>query len=69
MPELESLEDHNKRKHKEYQTSKQSQPNGIACPKCGAELVDTHPYLSLTSIPPQKDVNCTKCDYVGYRVE
>jgi hypothetical protein len=44
--------------------------NGIACPKCGEELLDTHPNVTLTSMPPQKNVGCSseKCDYMGYRV-
>lgn len=45
-------------------------PNGIACPKCGEELLDTKPNETLTSMPPQKNVGCSskKCDYTGYRV-
>jgi C4-type Zn-finger protein len=45
-------------------------PNGIACPKCGEELLDTKPNETLTSIPPQKNVGCSskKCDYTGYRI-
>lgn len=44
--------------------------NGIACPKCGEELLDTQPSETLTSIPPQKNVGCSskKCDYLGYRI-
>ena len=44
--------------------------NGIACPKCGKELLDTHPNQILTSMPPQKNVGCSskKCDYTGYRI-
>ena len=44
--------------------------NGIACPKCGEELLDTQPNVTLTSIPPQKNVGCSsdKCDYTGYRI-
>jgi len=30
------------------------QLNGIACPKCGSELFDSHPNAILTSNPPQK---------------
>lgn len=43
-------------------------PNGIACPKCGEELFDTQPNITLTSIPMQKNVGCSsdKCDYIGY---
>jgi len=41
--------------------------NGIACPKCGEELFDSNPMITLTSYPAQKKVHCSKCDYVGYR--
>jgi hypothetical protein len=43
-------------------------PNGIACPKCGNELMDTNPMMTLTSYPAQKDVHCPKCEYKGYRI-
>ena len=44
--------------------------NGIACPKCGEELLDTKPNETLTSIPPKKNVGCSseECDYMGYRI-
>ena len=42
--------------------------NGIACPKCGEELYDSNPMSILTSMPAQKNVHCSKCDYVGYRI-
>jgi hypothetical protein len=42
--------------------------NGIACPECGSELIDSNPLLELASYPPQKNVNCSKCDYVGCRL-
>jgi hypothetical protein len=44
--------------------------NGIACPKCGEELLDTQPNVTLSSMPPQKNVGCSsdKCDYTGYRI-
>jgi DNA-directed RNA polymerase subunit RPC12/RpoP len=40
--------------------------NGLACPKCGSELMDTDGYVYASS-PPQRGVNCSKCDYRGYR--
>lgn len=43
-------------------------PNGIACPKCGGELLDSSPMITLTSYPPQKNVHCPACDYTGYRI-
>ena len=42
--------------------------NGIACPKCGEELYDSSPMITLTSMPAQKNVHCIKCDHVGYRI-
>jgi ribosomal protein S27AE len=42
--------------------------NGIACPKCGEEMYDSNPMVTLTSMPAQKNVHCSKCDYVGYRI-
>ena len=42
--------------------------NGIACPMCGEEMYDSNPMITLTSIPAQKNVHCSKCKYVGYRI-
>lgn len=41
--------------------------NGIACPKCGEELYDSQPQITLTSNPAQKTTMCKSCDYTGYR--
>lgn len=43
------------------------QLNGIGCPKCGSELMDTDSSI-LCSYPAQKRVMCSKCDYMGYRI-
>ena len=43
------------------------QPNGIECPKCKEELMDSNPMMTLTSNPPKKNVHCPKCEYSGYR--
>jgi predicted RNA-binding Zn-ribbon protein involved in translation (DUF1610 family) len=48
--------------------SNEPKPNGIACPKCGEELMDTNPNMTLTSHPAQKNVHCPKCGYTGYRI-
>ena len=42
-------------------------PNGIECPKCGAELMDSDNMI-LTSSPPQRNIHCPKCGYRGYRL-
>ncbi len=41
--------------------------NGIACPECGEELVDSSPDCELTSSPPMKDVKCPGCGWAGLR--
>lgn len=42
----------------QYRILNGPQPNGIACPKCGAELMDSNPSITLTSY----------CEYHGTRV-
>lgn len=42
--------------------------NGIACPGCGRELMDTNPSVILCSNPPQKDVHCPHCRWRGQRL-
>ena len=40
--------------------------NGIACPTCGQELMDTSGHI-CTSIPPQMAIHCPSCSYRGFR--
>lgn len=69
---LKSLEEHNitSSNFNSSLNAKNSVPNGIECPKCGAELLDTRPNEILTSVPPKKNVGCSRdtCDYTGYRI-
>ena len=66
---MKSLDEFNEERRKLYSIGDDPIPNGIACPKCGAELLDSRPNVSLTSYPPQKNIHCSKCDYRGYRIE
>ncbi len=75
MPEpknkpLVSLEDHNTKQRDLYarHARRHAKPNGIACPDCGRELVDTSPNFTLLSVPPKKHVGCNRCGYRGYCV-
>lgn len=54
--------------HEALRKSMEPHANGIACPKCGSELWDTNPMMTLTSNPPQKNVNCPTCGWNGYRL-
>lgn len=71
VPKLKSLEEHNASRSKAYDVMASRnlpRPNGIACPKCGTELIDSDPTMTLASNPPQKNIKCPSCDYVGYRI-
>jgi uncharacterized protein with PIN domain len=69
---LKTLSEHNSRSSTFHSVLLQQKPipNGIACPKCGEELLDTKPNEILTSIPPQKSIRCAnkECNFVGYRI-
>ncbi len=70
-----SLEDYNDKKEKAWELDKTSETpgNGIACPKCGAELHDVHTegsfsqYLVLIIGPPTQRVACD-CGFRGIRI-
>ena len=65
---LKSLEEYNQEAREAHRISTDPRPNGIACPECGSELIDSAPGFVLTSNPPQKYVSCPKCEYQGYAV-
>ena len=67
---LKNLNEHNAQASSTQWDMNYNRPilNGIACPKCSEELYDTNPMITLTSMPAQKNVHCSKCDYVGYRI-
>lgn len=67
---MKSLEEFNteRRKYHEMKNDNSPRKNGIECPKCGEELYDSAPMLTLTSFPPQKNIHCENCDYRGYRI-
>lgn len=42
--------------------------NGIACPGCGAELMDTSPWRVLQTNPPSLNIHCDSCNFLGTRI-
>ena len=65
MKKLISLEDNNKFFNTfQYESIKCG--NGISCPVCGEELIDSDNYI-LTSNPPQRNVKCLKCEFKSFR--
>jgi DNA-directed RNA polymerase subunit RPC12/RpoP len=67
---LKSLDEHNSNAWSTQVNMYSDDPrrNGIACPECGNELMDTNPMMTLTSHPAKKNVHCPKCEYKGYRI-
>ena len=61
---LETLEEHNWRA---ISFSSGPVKNGIACPDCGSEMIDSNPLICLTSHPPQYRIHCSACGYTGTR--
>lgn len=67
---LKSLDDHNKERQQMWNAlhgATAARPNGLACPTCGIELMDTNPFETLTSFPAKKAIHC-KCGYRGHRL-
>lgn len=67
---MKTLTEHNETQCAMWDSLNSNEPvkNGIACPECGQELVDSNPMVGLTSIPPQCNVSCG-CGFSGYRVK
>lgn len=65
---LKSLQQHDSERIRALTADKEPEPNGIACPECGAELVDPDPLSTYTSYPAQMDVACLKCGWTGRRI-
>lgn len=68
---MKTLEQHNDERwniHREMTLQNKPHPNGIECPKCGKELMDSNPMCVLTSNPPQCNVHCPSCGYTGFRL-
>lgn len=65
MRKLKTLEEHDAESIRGYASVGLPRFNGIECPKCKSELVDSDNFV-LTSNPPKKNISCPKCCYRGY---
>lgn len=66
---MKTLDEHDQERRKYHRINRlaEPEPNGIACPDCGAELVDTNPTITLMSLPPRKYVSC-QCGFQSTRI-
>jgi len=65
---LRNLDEADSEAQKRYRMDWGPRPNGIACPDCGAELMDSNPGQVLASLPPRTAIHCPKCGYIGSRI-
>jgi hypothetical protein len=69
VSKLKSLDEHNREASERWAFhQKRHPPNGIACPLCGTEMVDSSPMMELTTAPPQKEIHCPACKYKDTRI-
>jgi len=64
MEDLISLSDHNSARKKYWNANQEELPekNGIACPKCGTEMIDVDPIEVVESKGyPMKWTRCPNC--------
>lgn len=62
------LEEANSAAHEFHRKMKTyPKPNGLACPLCKKELMDSEAAILCTS-PAKRKVQCSSCDYIGYRI-
>ena len=64
MDDLISLSEHNAARKKHWNANKEELPekNGIACPKCGTEMIDVDPIEVVESKGyPMKWTRCPNC--------
>ena len=63
-PKLKSIKEHNDGKIFDAYGGNAFK-SGLACPKCGSELMYVDQNLLLSS-PPQRRVQCSKCNHIDY---
>jgi len=72
---LETLAHYNERRERSYKTRwagkigdmSMMNGNGLACPECGQQLVDTRPFQMAFTKPPSLHVHCKGCGHEDRR--
>ena len=63
-PKLKSIKEHNDGKIFDAYGGNAFK-SGLACPKCGSELMYVDQNLLLSN-PPKRRVQCSKCNHIDY---
>jgi hypothetical protein len=64
IKDLKPFAEAKREKNAMYQIDNPWRPSGVACPRCGKELLE-HTCITLTSYPPQTPVKCSVCSFTG----
>lgn len=64
---LMELEEYNKTASLHY-GEYEPRYNSIRCPKCGNELIDAEPDVTISTYPPRTRVECLECNFKSTRV-
>lgn len=65
---LVTLQRHNEVRNRLHRDKKAPVYNGIACPECGKEMMDSEPGVHLMSKPAKKNIHCPECGYKDYAI-
>jgi DNA-directed RNA polymerase subunit RPC12/RpoP len=66
---MKTLEEHNKQKHEiNLAFENKKVQSGVACDKCGTEMIVPNPHMVLASYPAQQYVQCPNCNHIGLKV-
>jgi len=63
---MKTLEQHNQQRREQERAFREiANKTGLACDKCGAEMLLRNPGLINASNPPTQSVYCPKCGHSG----
>ena len=65
-PPIRTLHEHNTEMRQRYGSAPRGA--GVACDKCGCQLYYFSPHVVHATIPPQMQVYCKGCKFMGYIV-
>jgi len=68
MKTLKSIEEYNAERYAALKQANKLPGNGIACARCGHEMVDSNEQYWRTSMPPKVKISCPVCGDWGYRL-
>lgn len=63
---MKTLDEHNNETWQYFSNQNKSVGAGVACPKCGTEMLITDTGTVLLTWPPKRSVECPSCKHHDY---